>query len=156
MFVGGFVLVTFTPPSSVGEFIEGEVVFGGFAVLAFVLLMYTVAANSDFILTEDGISRSFWGFKWRTLKWSEVKSIWITRVLMSVYGIQRMTVWTLFRSADPHIGGIFTGINIGKLFFRDTIENLDGLIEAINSHILGRNVRIVDYRSGSQVLRDSL
>jgi hypothetical protein len=146
---------------SPAQAIQNDLVIGGLLVAVVALWAYTMFLSSDYIVTTDGISRSLWGLTWKKLRWNEIGSIWINTEVPSIYSPQRkITTWRLYRSANPHrvfIGAvaIFFGTN-GGIFFRDSVENLNGFLEAINSHIDGRVIRIVDCRRGLPESRDSL
>lgn len=91
---------------------------------------FMLASKSDIVLSDRGISRSYFGATWQTMEWDNVRLI------------------RAFPVYVPYERGARRGFNIyprdrnglspmpaGKMIFGDKAENMSDLIETINHYI---------------------
>jgi hypothetical protein len=152
---------------------------GGGAVFGLpICVAAALNTNSDIILSEEGISRSLWGYVWTALRWEEIQLIRIRVVripadpIFSTSKGATITYYSFYKTWPPNPWALFLQtffLGRGMVRFASaigkiprtanntlSIENMPELVEAINRYIRQYRIKIKDVSDGGDVAKDAL
>lgn len=114
------------------------VLFIFLTLIYFLLAGVAIAAQSDILIDDQGISRRLLGKTWRTIQWSDIKVIWTFPVTAKGFQSKAGKGFAIYTSVKP-IGISYLSGGIG---FTDGFENMDQLIELINHYVSKHGIKI--------------
>ncbi|MEW9571868.1 hypothetical protein ABQJ54_08895 [Rhodanobacter sp. Si-c] len=125
------------------SFVHGESgfpsAFAFFTMFFSVIFGLLLLSKSDVVITDYGIARMLWGWKWKEFRWENVDRV----AEFPVSNGQSKYVWALNLFPRTKSGIRFTPS--GKMFFTLTMRNPSELIDQLNHfisvHHIGLTVR---------------
>jgi hypothetical protein len=133
------------------EVMVGLILIAGWCSFFIPILTIANLGLSDVIVDNYGISWSFYGKTWKTIRWTDMRRI---RLMMNrSYELHRMVVLYHIVPDNRNISLFSRRL---PMFFDETIQNRGRLLELLNRYIHQYNIEIIDARSKPEIRIDRL
>lgn len=145
--VSGSIMFIYNGPVYMRANIAGIFVWSGlwfFLIGQGIILL--IGGASDIVVDENGIYRELYGYRWKTLYWSNIshiKSFKIYSRRLHAF----ITAYNLFPIVKPK----FRLFPSGKMWFNDTMEDAKSLLDEINMYATKRKIKLLVNEDGKMV-----